>query len=234
MEPVCHAARNAITCSAFWCGSVATSKCSAGFLIGLYYGGTGIGIALSALLVPMAISAAEVRGSAHGWQWAWLGLGALCLLATLAMALPTKQMHEAPAGQRRTQHFELKAFAGGLSGYFMFGVGYIGYMTFVVALLKQQDMQPAAITAFYALLGAAVVASSRIWAGMLDRFKGGESMAILNGLLGTATILPALTASVPLVFISGIVFGAVFFVRRGIDDRHGAAQSSFGILVGGY
>ncbi|MBI1891972.1 MAG: YbfB/YjiJ family MFS transporter [Burkholderiales bacterium] len=182
----------------------------AGFLIGLYYGGTGIGIALSAVLVPMAISAAEVRGSAHGWQWAWLGLGALCLLATLAMALPTKQIHEAPAGQRRTQRFELKAFAGGLSGYFMFGVGYIGYMTFVVALLKQQGMQPAAITAFYALLGVAVVASSRIWAGMLDRFKGGESMAILNGLLGAATILPALTASVPLVFISGIVFGAVF------------------------
>jgi predicted MFS family arabinose efflux permease len=45
---------------------------------------------------------------------------------------------------------------------------------------------------------------------MLDRFKGGESLAILNALLGIATILPALTSAPPLVFLSGLLFGAVF------------------------
>jgi len=55
-----------------------------------------------------------------------------------------------------------------------------------------------------------VVASSRIWARMLDRYQGGQSLAILNGVLGVATIVPALTAAVPIVFMSGIVFGAVF------------------------
>jgi predicted MFS family arabinose efflux permease len=92
----------------------------------------------------------------------------------------------------------------------MFGVGYIGYMTFVIALLKDQGMQPAMITAFYAALGVAVVASSRIWAGMLDRFKGGESLAILNALLALATVLPVLTAAPLAVFASGLLFGAVF------------------------
>lgn len=66
------------------------------------------------------------------------------------------------------------------------------------------------ITLFYSVLGLAVIASSRIWARMLDRFKGGQSMAILNGVLGLATILPALTASPPLVFASGVLFGAIF------------------------
>ena len=66
------------------------------------------------------------------------------------------------------------------------------------------------ITVFYSMLGLAVVASSRIWAGMLDRFKGGQSMAILNGLLGVATMLPALTAAPILVFASGLMFGAIF------------------------
>jgi len=183
----------------------------AGFLIGLYYGGTGIGIALSALLVPAALAAAQVRGAAHAWQWPWLALGVACLLATAVMARPTRTIVEAatgPAGHH--QRFAVKDFSYGLSSYFMFGVGYIGYMTFVVALLKEQGMRPALITLFYTLLGLAVLASARIWARMLDRFKGGESLAILNALLGAVCILPALTSAAPLVFLSGVVFGAVF------------------------
>lgn len=182
----------------------------AGFLIGLYYGGTGFGIAASALLVPATLTAAGAHGAAHGWQWSWLAMGILCILGTLAVALPTGDIPETPPASGDRQHFRIRDFAYGLTGYFMFGVGYIGYMTFVVALLKQQGMQPAVITVFYTLLGLAVVASSRIWAGMLDKYKGGQSLAILNALVGCATILPALTAAVPVVFLSGAVFGAVF------------------------
>ncbi|MBA2674317.1 MAG: YbfB/YjiJ family MFS transporter [Ramlibacter sp.] len=182
----------------------------AGFLIGLYYGGTGIGIALSALLVPAALASAQEHGVAHTWQWPWLALGISCLLATAILALPARAIGEAPPGQGGKRAFAVKDFFFGLSGYFMFGMGYIGYMTFVIALLKQQGMTPGRITLFYTLLGLAVVASSRIWARMLDRFKGGESLAILNGVLGVVCILPALTSSVPVVFLSGIVFGGVF------------------------
>ena len=182
----------------------------AGLLIGIYYGGTGIGIVLSALLVPLALAAADARGAAHAWQWAWIALGAVALLATLAMAMPARHIDGAPSAPGAHGKFRLKPFAFGLAGYFMFGVGYIGYMTFVIALLKEQGMGGGTITVFYSMLGLAVVASSRIWAGMLDRFKGGQSMAILNGLLGVATMLPALTAAPILVFASGLMFGAIF------------------------
>ena len=182
----------------------------AGFYIGLYYGGTGFGIALSALLVPAALATAQEHGAAHAWQWPWLALGCACLLATAVMALPARAIGEAPRSKDAGRRFAWRDFAPSLAGYFMFGVGYIGYMTFVIALLKQQGMPPARITVFYTLLGLAVVASSRIWARMLDRYKGGESLAILNGVLGTVTILPALTSFAPVVFLSGLVFGAVF------------------------
>jgi predicted MFS family arabinose efflux permease len=182
----------------------------AGFLIGLYYGGTGIGIALSAGLVPGALACAQAYGVAHAWQWPWLALGLACLCATALLAGPTRTIGEASSGQNGQRRFAARDFGYDLGGYFMFGVGYIGYMTFVVALLKEQGMPAAWITAFYTLLGLAVVASSRIWARMLDRYKGGESLAILNGVLGVAAILPALSSAVPLVFLSGIVFGAVF------------------------
>ena len=183
---------------------------NAGFLIGLYYGGTGIGIALSALLVPAALDAAQAQGVAHGWQWPWLGLGLACFVAAAAMAWPARQIGEPARAAAGTGQFTLRDFGFGLGGYFMFGAGYIGYMTFVVALLQQQGMSPARITTFYALLGLAVLASSRIWARMLDYFKGGESLAILNLVLAVVTALPALTSEVPVVFVSGMVFGAVF------------------------
>lgn len=182
----------------------------AGFYIGLYYGGTGFGIALSALLVPAALASAHAHGAAHAWQWPWLALGIACLAATALMAVPAKAIGEAPRTLDAPRPFAWRDFAPSLAGYFMFGVGYIGYMTFVIALLKQQGMPPTQITVFYTLLGLAVVASSRIWARMLDRYKGGESLAILNAVLGAVTILPAMTSFVPVVFISGLVFGAVF------------------------
>ncbi len=187
-----------------------------GLLLGLYYGGTGMGITLSALLVPAVLDAA--RDVPHGWAWAWWALSAACFAATAALLWPARLMTEpavaAPGAAGSTgaarQQFQWRAFGFGLAAYGMFGVGYIGYMTFVIALLREQGAGTGNITMFYALLGLAVMASSRIWAGLLDRFRGGQSLAILNALLGVATIVPALTSSFRVVLLSGLVFGGVF------------------------
>ena len=69
----------------------------------------------------------------------------------------------------------------------MFGAGYIGYMTFIVTLLREQQLGSAAITAFYITLGLGVVASSWLWAGLLQRHRGGRPLATLNALLALAT-----------------------------------------------
>lgn len=185
-----------------------------GLILGLYYGGTGLGILLSALLVPAVLQAASQVP--HGWAWAWWALALACLLATGVLAWVGRRLQRltapgASAPQTAAQRlFKWRDFAPGLAGYMLFGMGYIGYMTFVLALLKEQGASSQAITAFYALLGAAVMASSRIWAGLLDRFKGGQALAILNALLGCATVLPALTNAWPLVLLSGVLFGGVF------------------------
>jgi predicted MFS family arabinose efflux permease len=182
----------------------------AGFLLGVFYGGSGIGIVISAWLVPLTIAAANVYGVAHSWQWAWLAMGILSLIATVFMAPPALRIPDLPSQARGAGHVRYRSLAFGLTGYFMFGLGYIGYMTFVIALLKEQGMSAGMITLFYTLLGVAVVASSRLWAGMLDKFRGGESLAILNALLSIATLLPAVTAAPVAVFISGLMFGGVF------------------------
>ena len=185
-----------------------------GLLLGVYYGGTGVGIVLSAWLVPAMLQAAT--GAVHGWVWAWWALAAACALATgvltwlsrplALLTLPSAQ----PTLAGAARFFNWRDFAPALAGYTLFGVGYIGYMTFVVALLKEQGASGQAVTAFYALLGFAVMASSRVWAGLLDRFRAGQAMAILNALLGVATVLPTITAAWPLVLLSGLMFGGVF------------------------
>lgn len=194
-----------------------------GLLLGVYYGGVGLGIALSALTVPMWLAWAGPR--AHAWAWAWWGLAALCALACVGLVLVWRRWRalevDAAGGTAGPTPAPttgpalgvlalLRALAPALLGYTMFGVGYIGYMTFVIALLRERGVDGGAITLFYTLLGVAVMLSSRLWAGLLDRHRDGQPLARLNALLGLATLLPALGHAWPLVLASGVLFGAVF------------------------
>jgi predicted MFS family arabinose efflux permease len=195
-------------------GSAQPSR--AGFLLGLYYGGTGFGITLSALLVPAVLEAAA--GAPHGWAWAWWALAlasvaASAVLAFAVRALPGQGAVAAaptPVPGTGRPAWPIRRFGWALAGYALFGAGYIGYMTFVIALLREQGASPGDITLFYALLGLACVASARLWAGLLDRYRGGGPQALLNALLGVATLLPVLSPAWPLTLASGLMFGAVF------------------------
>ena len=179
---------------------------SAGLVLGVYYGGTGVGIVIAALLVP-PLSALSV---AHAWQWAWVALGVAALVATAITALATRELDQAGAARAAPAPFRLRLLACGLVSYFMFGLGYIGYMTFVVTLLREQHLSSALITVFFGLLGLAVIASSWLWAGLLQRQRGGGAMRLLNALLAIATLLPVLSAQPITVFASGLLFGGVF------------------------
>ena len=205
-----------------------------GLVIGLYYGGTGFGIVLSALLVPQVLGWASEQP--HGWAWAWWALALACGLATLVLLWPARQLQRlapqvAAVAAGVANPFRWRWFGYALAGYGMFGVGYIGYMTFVIALLREQGAGATAITVFYALLGLAVLASSRIWASLLDRYKGGQVLALLNALLGLATLLPTLSAHWGVILLSGLLFGGVFLSLVASTTalvRHNLAPAAWG------
>ncbi len=197
----------------------ATQPARAGWLIGLYYGGTGLGISLSALVVPAAMWAAS--GVAHPWAVAWAVLSLACFgcvagLRRIAGGLdalaPGPAINAGAAAPAPVHHPRVpwQRYGYALAGYGMFGVGYIGYMTFVVALLREQGLPAWGIIGFYAALGLAVMLSPRLWAGLLDRYRDGRPLALLNALLGAATLAPALSSAWPVVLASGLLFGAVF------------------------
>jgi predicted MFS family arabinose efflux permease len=214
-----------------------------GFLIGIYYGGTGFGIVLSALLVPAVLEAASSQP--HGWAWAWWALAAASCAVTVLLVWPARQLTSLTSltqlppstsatpspGSAPSTPFTWRPFGFALAGYTLFGVGYIGYMTFVIALLREQGASGQSITVFYALLGVAVLVSPRIWAGLLDRYKGGQVLALLNALLGVATLLPALTSAWPVMVLSGLLFGGVFLSLVASTTalvRHNLPQPAWG------
>jgi len=99
----------------------------AGFLLGLYYGGTGFGITLSALLVPPVLQAAA--GEAHGWAWWALALAlasfaAMAVLGSAARGMPLEAraptaplpLHGTGAALAR-----VRRFGWALAGYALFG-----------------------------------------------------------------------------------------------------------------
>jgi predicted MFS family arabinose efflux permease len=180
-----------------------------GLLLGVYYGGVGLGIVASALGVPPLLESAGL-----GWPVAWAALGALALLLTLGTAAGTGSLGAPPAPGAPRAPFSWRPFAFGLAGYGMFGIGYIGYMTFIITLLREQGLGAGTVVAFYVLLGLGVIASSWLWAGLLQRHRSGLPLSLLNGLLALATALPLVGGStgagVAVAFVSGLLFGGVF------------------------
>ena len=218
----------------------------AGLVLGLYYGGAGWGIAASALLVPFTI-----RSGPHGWQPAWLALAAACALLSVAAIVAARRIgrgepakapkDEAAAASGLSADAPASSrFAFMLGGYFLFGVGYIGYMTFIIALLRNGGMSEGVVTGFYLLLGVATIVSARIWSKLLDRMRGGQALALLNALLALATLMPAIVAHPVVAFASGVLFGATFlsavasttaFVRHNLPAAHwGRGISAFTIV----
>ena len=211
----------------------------AGLLLGIYYGGTGLGIVLSSVIVPLVLDATPLQS--HGWRFAWWALGAVCLMASFVMSWASRVMaglakHEATAVSDSVE-FRWRLFGFGLAAYGLFGVGYIGYMTFVVALLRTQGRSALDVTLFYGLLGLAVVASSRVWAALLDRYKDGRPLVILNALLGAATLIPAMTEFWPMVLLSGVLFGGVFLSVVAASTalvRHNLPQNAWAAGIGAF
>lgn len=177
-----------------------------GLVLGIYYGGAGIGIVAASLLVPPLAGMARPGA----WQWAWAALGVAGLAAAAVTARATRGWQDEAAAASAGEPFALRRFGFGLAGYFCFGLGYIGYMTFIITLLREQRFGDGVVTAFFVLLGLGTVLSSWLWAGLLQRHRNGLPLALLNALLAGATLLPVLSRHPVAVFASGAVFGSVF------------------------
>jgi predicted MFS family arabinose efflux permease len=175
------------------------------FLLSLFYIGPGIGVILSGALVPPVL-AASGPGS---WRLVWLLLAVLAGAGTLIFMMARKAA--APAGGAKLgETVALRPIAALLACYCGFGAGYIGYMTFMIAYLRDTGSGPSQQALFWMVLGLAAIASPWLWSGLLARAKGGFALFVLNGAAMVGAVIPLISTSLPALLISAIVFGCSF------------------------
>lgn len=171
-------------------------------LLGVFYGGAGIGIVLSAVLLPPLLQA--------GWRGAWLALGGAAL-ACLALTLKTlaRLPDRAQAAPHGHDHTPLQPLSWALAAYACFGVGYIAYMTFIVAFLRQVGAG-GLVTPFWALLGACVFVNPFVWGPLAARARGARAMSVQMLTLATGAALPLVSHHPAALLLSGTLFGLSF------------------------
>ena len=183
----------------------------ANFLLSLFYAaGPGSGILLSGLIAPFTLQA---FGPGSWWIVWW----AMTLLATV-MILPlllTRFGANAEIADSTPIRFAIRPVLIYLAGYFLFGAGYIAYMTFMIAYVRDAGGGAPAQSAFWCLIGLSAFVTPWVWRRVLALDRGGRSTAIILAVNAVGAALPLFGHSVVLLAISALVFGVSFFAVVG-------------------
>jgi predicted MFS family arabinose efflux permease len=181
----------------------------ADFLLSLFYAGPGIGILASGLIAPFTL---QFFGPGSWWIVWWV-LTALAALMTVPLFLTEIDGH-ASLMEPGAASFAVAPVAIYLTAYFLFGAGYIAYMTFMIAYVRDGGGGAAAQAAFWSLIGLSAFATPWVWGGVLALDRGGLSTIIL-GVNAIGAALPISGHSPLLLAISALVFGVAFFAVVG-------------------
>lgn len=210
-----------------------------------YFGGGGLGVIAAAVIVPLVLA----DGGPGAWRQGWFALGALAGLATI-LALPVARVRapavvRAPVVQAPGRGARPRRMPGGLTpllaGYTLFGLGYIAYMTFVVALLRDRGYSPHTVAVFWGVLGACAAVGPPLWRRTIDRLSGARGLALVMAVLTIGAALPVFTLTVAASIGSAVLFGsallAVPTAVTAVTRRHvspGGLTTALGLLTAGF
>jgi len=206
-------------------------------VIGLYFGGVGMGILVMGLGLPVLLDATP-----SAWRHVWVGMGVLSLLVFGPASRVSRAVPSWPGRSGRTGRAPIvtAAMTPAVAAYFLFGLGYITYMTFVVAFLGEAAWTPWGVSGFWLVLGASTFVSGFAWPRLLPDAPAGRGLAIRLGVVAAGTAVPLLSSSVPGVLLSAVLFGGGFLsvvssiteiIRRGLEPRAWSASIAFFTVV---
>jgi predicted MFS family arabinose efflux permease len=182
----------------------------ANFLLSLFYAGPGVGILSSGLIAPFVLQAFG-PGS---WWIVWWAMTLLSIVLTIPLLLTPFDTNAGIADAMPIK-FAIGPVLIYLAGYFLFGAGYIAYMTFMIAYVRDAGGGAAAQSAFWCLIGLSAFVTPWLWRRVLARDGGGISTAIILGVNAIGAGLPLFGHSPALLATSALVFGVSFFAIVG-------------------
>ena len=177
--------------------------------IAVYFGGGGLGMVITGIGLPFFI---DWFGNS-GWPLVWLMLGIATYVFFIPAVIAAGAAPEPPKpADEVDQKLPVLLMGPALMTYFMFGLGYVVFITFLIAWMRTWGAGPALVAAAWAAMGLAVMISPFIWRGVLTRAEGGLAMAMTMVATGAGVAIPLAIPSPWAVIVAAAIFGASFFM----------------------
>ena len=188
-------------------GNVMPSKPeTASTTIAIYFAGGGVGFLLCGVALPVLLEVAGPSAWPRAWVWmGWTGLVMFCACGWAAWRIAEPGASDAASSATSTGVKPLKA---GLAAYTLFGLGYIGYMTFVIAWMRDHGAGTGAVIAMWTVFGVASLLGPWLWRIPLGRWIPGRMLAAALATLALGALLPLLSAGLVSMLLSAVLFGA--------------------------
>ncbi len=208
----------------------------------IYFAGGGIGFILCGVAIPLLLDAA----GASAWPTAWIGMGvagllmfALCAWAALQIEEPnTPTIND--TGTADSASHSVTRLRAGLLAYTLFGLGYIAYMTFVIAWMRDGGAATSRVIAVWCTFGAASLLGPWLWRKPLQTWPPARMLAAAIAMLAIGTLLPLAYPSDAALILSALMYGTSMWnipgsvtnlVKRALPKQAwGAAVATFTIV----
>lgn len=172
--------------------------------VGLFYGGPGVGIILSAAIIP-----GLTDSSPANWPSAWYGMGIAAALMTVIVFFAARRVAAGTSTEIPPIHGGQVSLTPAMIGYTFYAAGYVGYITFIIANVREQGGTTLESALWWSGLGFGGLMGGVLWAGLI-KSNDGRGLAVLIGLTGLASAIPLFGLGARGFFLSFVLFGATF------------------------
>jgi len=212
-----------------------------GHWVGAIYGGIGLGIALSGLIVFQL-------DKIGGWDAAWAGMGIIAVIAAvfacygIIWGQSGIYKAEAPSGLAKLTA-NLSSIWILNTAYFLEGMGYIVTATFIVAIIAATPGLEVFASYSWVFVGLAAVPSTIFWPYLARRIGTKKALLAAYALQSAGIIISIQAESVIEVMFAALSFGGTFLgivaltlsegnMRLGKDGGRAAAILTVSFSVG--
>ena len=175
------------------------------------------GIALSGLAVFPVLT------GAMSWSQAWLTLGLAGAILAVMPSITVLQTAPEMTANQTSQDALVKGWQRPyvmqhrwiVLAYFCFGVGYIVYMTFVIAWLKQMRLSDVFSAALWVLMGCAAMASGWVWRKAMSAWHPYQTFTAATLCTAVGSAIPIFLRDPIALMILTVLVGGSFFMVPG-------------------
>ncbi len=198
--------------------------------IALYFGGGGLGMIVSGAVLPALLN---TQGPG-AWPTAWIFLGVTSLLCCPFSMRAAAHFPQEPKGIRTSPPLPIGRMRYLLTSYALFATGYIVYLTFLAAWMRELSVGPWVVSLVWITTGLTIILSPFLWRSVLSRHKTGRPLAQAMALVAIGTTLPVFMPTIAGLFLSAGCFGvSVFIAPSAVTNfsRQNLPQPAWGASV---